>query len=390
MARAARKYSGVPASFLRNGAVPVPGARIVQPQLARTLTLIAGGGPDAFYRGSIARAIVAASAAGGGILTMDDFARYRVAESDPVHCGFGGYTISSAPPPSSGGVTLCEILNVIAPYPLASWGWHDTRAIHAITEAERRAYADRNAYLGDPAFVANPVGQLLSPAYAAKLRASIAPARATPSVNVRPGLGPVANGEGSETTHYSIVDRWGNAVAVTYTLNDWFGAGVVAGDTGFLLNDEMDDFTAKPGVPNMYGLVQGERNEVQPGKRPLSSMTPTIVTRDGRVRMVTGAPGGARIITTVLETLLNALVYGMSAQKAADAPRTHMQWLPDEVLYEPGALTEPTLNALGMMGYHLRSQPETDTAEIVLVDPATGLLEGGSDRRMPAGAAIGY
>jgi gamma-glutamyltranspeptidase/glutathione hydrolase len=364
-------------------------ARELNPQLANTLDLIAQDGSDAFYRGPIARAIVRASEANGGILTLRDFSEYRVEEPRPIHCSYDGYDLISAPPPSSGGVTLCEILNILAPYPLASWGWHDLRFLHYATEAERRAFADRNAYLGDPDFVANPVAQLLAPAYAAKVRSEILPDRATPSSEVRPGLGTVAN-EGAETTHYSIVDRWGNAVAVSYTLNDSFGAGVVAGDTGFLLNDEMDDFTSRAGVANMYGLVQGKRNAIAPGKRPLSSMTPTIVTQGGRLRMVTGSPGGPRIITTTLETLLNVLVYGMIAQRAVDAPRTHMQWLPDQLDYEPGAFNVETARALQEMGYTLDRVAQWGSAQTIVVNTRAGLLEGGSDRRTPAGSAAGY
>jgi gamma-glutamyltranspeptidase/glutathione hydrolase len=369
------------------GGVPRPGDRYRQPQLAATLSLIARDGTDAFYRGPIARAIVAASGAHGGILTMQDFSDYRVEESDPLHCRFHGYDITTAPPPG-GGTTLCEILNVIAPYPLAQWGWHDVRSVHYLTEAERFAYADRNAYLGDPDFVRNPVA-LLAPSYAAKIRARIQPDRATASADVSPGLGAPSN-EGTETTHYSIVDRWGNAVAVTYTLNAGYGAGVVAGDTGFFLNDEMDDFAAKPGTPNLYGLVQGETDAIAPGKRPLSSMTPTIVTQSGKLRMVTGSPGGSRIITIVLETLLNVLVYGMSAQAAVDAPRTHMQWLPDVLQHEPQALSDDAMQRLHTMGYTLKMFPKWGSAQAVVVDPSTGMLEGGSDRRTPAGAAMGY
>ena len=364
-------------------------AREFNPQLARTLGLVAKGGSAAFYRGPIASAIVRASNANGGILTLHDFSEYRVEEPRPIHCTFDGYDLIAAPPPSSGGVTLCEILNILAPYPLPAWGWHDLRFLHCATEAERRAFADRNAYLGDPDFVPNPVVQLLAPSYAAKLRSEILPDRATPSSEVRPGLGPATN-EGEETTHYSVVDRWGNAVAVTYTLNDSFGAGVVAGDTGFLLNDEMDDFTVKPGVANMYGLVQGERNAIAPGKRPLSSMTPTIVTQGGRLKMVTGSPGGPRIITTTLETLLNVLIYGMSAQTAVDAPRTHMQWLPDQLDYEPGAFNIETARALAQMGYTLHEVAKWGSAQVIVLNPRTGLLEGGSDRRTPAGSAAGY
>lgn len=376
------------AIFYRDGRPPQVGTRLAQPQLARTLETISRGGEAAFYRGPIARAVVAASDRNGGILSLDDFARYRAEESAPVHCRYGAYDVASAPPPSSGGITLCEILNILQPYPLHVWGWHDLREVHAVTEAERLAYADRNAYLGDPDFVTNPIAQLLSPAYAAQRRALIRPDRATPSVDVRAGLND--DPEGRETTHYSIVDRWGNAVAVTYTINDWFGAGVVAGDTGFLLNDEMDDFTAKPGTANLYGLVQGAKNAIAPGKRPLSSMTPAIVTENGRLRMVTGSPGGSRIITIALETLLNALTFGMSAQEAVDAPRTHMQWLPDELQYEPRAFSETTAASLRTMGYTLREIPQWGSAQAVVVDPRSGLLEGGSDRRTPAGSAAGY
>jgi gamma-glutamyltranspeptidase / glutathione hydrolase len=371
------------------GNSPRPGERYKQPQLAATLESIARDGGDAFYRGPIARAIVGASSAHGGILTMQDLRDYRVEEAAPLHCSFDGYDITSAPPPSSGGTTLCEILNVIAPYPLQQWGWHDARAVHYVTEAERFAYADRNTYLGDPDFVRNPVASLLSSSYAAELRARIAVNRATPSADVKPGLGASSN-EGRETTHYSIVDRWGNAVAVTYTLNDAYGAGVMAGSTGFFLNDEMDDFTSKPGVPNLYGLVQGSRNAIEPGKRPLSSMAPTIVTQNGGLRMVTGSPGGSRIITIVLETILDALVYGMTAQAAVDAPRTHMQWLPDELEYEPQALSGDAMQRLRAMGYSLRMRQSWGSAQAIVVDPARRMLEGGSDRRTPAGAAMGY
>jgi gamma-glutamyltranspeptidase/glutathione hydrolase len=383
----------VAAIFLHGGHLPKPGDVLRQPQLAKTLQLISRGGSHAFYDGSIARAVVAASKANGGILTLRDFERYRVEESAPVRCRFHGYTIASSPPPSSGGVTLCEILNVIAPYPLARWGWHSLRSVHYVTEAERRAYADRNAYLGDPDFVHDPDSRLLSPAYAAKLRAEISPSRATPSVDVHPGLGSISDAvtlhENADTTHFSVVDSQGNAVAVTYTLNDWFGAGVIAGSTGFLLNDEMDDFTSKPGVPNMYGLVQGKRNDIEPGKRPLSSMAPTIITRDGHVAMVTGSPGGSRIITIVLETIFNALVYGMNAQASVDAPRTHMQWLPDQIEYEPHALSGATKRGLQAMGYALREIRQWGSAQAIVVAPS-GRLEGGSDRRRASGAAMGY
>ena len=384
-----KNQPNIRAIWMSDGALPRAGERIVQTNLANTLSLIARDGSEAFYRGPIARAVVAASDAGGGLLTMRDFRDYTVGESQPVQCTYHGLTVISSPPPSSGGVTLCEILNILSPYPLAQWGWHSAREAHYVVEAERRAYADRNAYLGDPAFVNDPIAQLLDPAYAARLRAQIDPARATPSSLVKPGLKVVVH-ENGETTHYSIVDAQGNAVAVTYTLNDWFGAGVMAGDTGFMLNDEMDDFTSKPGVPNMYGLVQGEDNDIQPGKRPLSSMAPTIVTRDGKLAMVTGSPGGSRIITIVLETILNVFDFGMNAQAAVDAPRIHMQWLPDEVQYEPHAFAGEAMAQLRAAGYRFQEIPFWGSAQAIVVDPKTGDLEGGTDRRHPAGAAVGY
>jgi gamma-glutamyltranspeptidase / glutathione hydrolase len=279
-------------------------------------------------------------------------------------------------------------MNIIAPYPFAQWGWHSVKETHYLVEAERRAYADRNAYLGDPAFVHDPIAQLLDPAYAARLRAQIDPQRATPSSEVKPGLN-VSVHENGETTHFSIVDAQGNAVAVTYTLNDWFGSSVIAGDTGFFLNDEMDDFTSKPGVPNMFGLVQGETNDIQPGKRPLSSMAPTMVMRGGKLAMVTGSPGGSRIITIALETILNVFDFGMDAQAAVDAPRIHMQWLPDRVDYEPNALSDTALATLRSDGYTFSEVLFWGSAQAIVIDPS-GILQGGTDRRHPAGAALGY
>jgi gamma-glutamyltranspeptidase / glutathione hydrolase len=394
---AAQGYTGastfsqpnVRAIWMPDGTLPHAGERIVQTNLANTLELISKNGEDAFYRGPIARAVVAASNANGGLLSMQDFADYTVDESQPLRCDYHGLTVISAPPPSSGGVTLCQTMNIIAPYPFAQWGWHSVQETHYLVEAERRAYADRNAYLGDPAFVHDPIAQLLDPGYAAQLRAQIDPQRATPSSQVKPGLS-VSVHENGETTHYSIVDSAGNAVAVTYTINNWFGSSVIAGDTGFFLNDEMDDFTSKPGVPNMFGLVQGQMNDIQPGKRPLSSMAPTMVLRDGKLAMVTGSPGGSRIITIALETILNVFDFGMDAQAAVDAPRIHMQWLPDHVEYEPNALTDVTLAALRGDGYTFAEVPFWGSAQAIVVDPKTGLLQGGTDRRRPAGAAVGY
>ncbi|MGZ3507925.1 MAG: gamma-glutamyltransferase [Vulcanimicrobiaceae bacterium] len=384
-----RTEQNVRAIFMKDGELPRPGDVLKQPQLASTLSAIATGGVAAFYRGAIAKAVVAASAEHHGILSLKDFASYTVDEQQPIHCAYRGYDITSAPPPSSGGITLCEILNVVAPYPFSRWGWDSPQSAHYVVEAERRAYADRNAYLGDPAFVKNPIRELLAPQYATKVRDSIAADKATPSVDIHPGLGVVAH-ENNDTTHYSIVDKDGNAVAVTYTINDWFGAGVIAGSTGFFLNDEMDDFTSKPGVPNMFGLVQGERNDIRGGKRPLSSMTPTIVTRDGKLFMVTGSPGGSRIITIAFSTLQNVIDYGMNVQDAVNAPRIHMQWLPDDVQYEPGALTDATMKQLATMGYAFKEISSWGSAQAIVVDAKSGMRYGGTDRRHSAGLAAGY
>lgn len=378
-------YSG-----FASGNMPHPGELLKQPDLAKSLSSIAREGDHAFYYGTIAHEIVDASKKHGGILSLDDFHSYTVDESVPLQCSFQGLTIVSAPPPSSGGVTLCEIMNIISPFPFSQWGWHSAQETHYLIEAERRAYADRNNLLGDPMFIQNPIAQLLDPAYAAKLRAQIEPVKATPSSQVHPGI-TVSAQEGLHTTHYSIVDKDGNAVAVTYTINDWFGSGVIAEHTGFFLNDEMDDFTSKPGSPNGFGLVQGERNDIQPGKRPLSSMTPTIVLKDGKVAMVTGSPGGSRIITIALETILNVFDFGMNVQQAVDAPRIHMQWLPDQIQYEGGAFTPEVMTSLQSDGYSFKEiTPFFGSAQAVFIDTKTGILYGGSDRRHPAGGAIGY
>jgi gamma-glutamyltranspeptidase/glutathione hydrolase len=379
--------------------------RLVQPALAATLAAIAAQGPDAFYRGHVPQAVAAASQAGGGIITEADFAAYRVTVSPPVSCRYRGLTVLSAPPPSSGGTTLCEILNILQGYDLHAMGFHSAATVHVMTEAMRHAFLDRNTLLGDPAFVDNPLQRLLSPDYAAAIRARIG-AGATPSADLQAGTPPH---EKPETTHYSVIDRAGNAVAVTYTINGGFGAGVVAGDTGFLLNDEMDDFTTKAGAPNLFGLVQGATNAIAPGKRPLSSMAPTIVLRDGKVAMVLGSPGGSRIITITLETLLNLVDHDMSAQEAVDAPRLHHQWLPDTLFAEPFALSPDTRDRLEAMGYRIVTQKPWGAAALIVVGPdraeagpasagpdsaavsemRPGWFYGANDSRRPAGAAIG-
>jgi gamma-glutamyltranspeptidase / glutathione hydrolase len=393
-----REQPNVASIFLNQGRPFKPGERLVQKSLAATLRAISEGGPKVVYQGPIAEAVSAASRIHGGLLAREDFAAYAVTESAPISCAYRGYTVLSAPPPSSGGVTLCEMLQVLQAYPLKALGFHSSESLHLMTEAMRHAYRDRNAYLGDPAFIDNPIARLLSMRHAEEIRARIQPHRATPSA----ALGEAAAQEKATTTHYSIIDGKGNAVSVTYTINDDFGAKVIAGDTGFFLNDEMDDFTAKPGSANLFGLVQGKANAIAPGKRPLSSMTPTIVLKDGKPVLVVGAPGGSRIITTVLEIILNVIDHGMTVQEAVDAPRVHHQWLPDTLAGEPFAFSADTAVALTRMGYRVDALEPWGTgnaAEVIGVAPADateakalgfprpGTYYGASDSRAPAGSA---
>jgi gamma-glutamyltranspeptidase/glutathione hydrolase len=383
------------AIFLNRGEAFRPGQRLVQKDLARTLQLISEKGVDGFYKGSVAAAIVASSQAGKGIITQADLDQYKTRELAPVECDYRGYHIVSAPPPSSGGVVICEIMNIIEGYPMQELGFHSAKAMHFQIEAMRHAYVDRNSYLGDPDFVKNPLARLLDKAYAAKIRAVIDPNKAGISKDIKPGVEPH---EGSNTTHYSIVDKWGNAVSVTYTLNDWFGAKVMASKTGVLLNDEMDDFTAKVGVPNLYGLVQGEANAIGPGRRPLSSMSPTIVTKDGKPVMVVGTPGGSRIITATLETILNVIDYGMDLQEAVDAPRFHQQWLPETTNLERFAISLDTRKILEGMGHKFSGpQPANHIAAILVGAPSLGgkpvgmnRYYGANDPRRNTGLALGY
>ena len=369
--------------FLRpDGSLFEPGDRLIQTDLAATLELIAQQGPDAFYKGSIAAAVEKASTENGGILTARDFAAYTVTESGPLTCSYRGYRVVSAPPPSSGGTTMCEILNVLEGHDIAALGFRSTHSVRLMVEAMRRSYFDRNTHLGDPEFVTNPLGRLLSKGYAASIRAEIERHGEAPSAADRPAA------EKAQTTHYSVVDGEGNAVAVTYTINGYFGANVVAPGTGFFLNNEMDDFTTKPGAANLYGLTQGEPNAIAPGKRPLSSMAPTLVEKDGRVVLVLGSPGGSRIITTVLETIMNIVDYGMAPQEAVDAPRIHHQGRPDEVYFERSGLPPDTIEPLTEMGYKLVEQRPWGAVE--LIEVANGRLYGASDSRRPAGAAVGY
>jgi gamma-glutamyltranspeptidase / glutathione hydrolase len=373
--------------FLQPDGTPYrTGARLVQPDLAATLDRIAKEGPDGFYRGPVAAALAAAMAAHGGLITEADLGAFTATELAPLGCDYRGYRIVSAAPPSSGGIGLCESLNILSGFDFDPAGLRSPRAVHLAVEAMRRAFFDRNTRLGDPDFAANAgVTHLLSPEAAALARTMIKPDKATPSVTDE-GL---ENGrEKPQTTHYSVVDGEGNAVAVTYTLNGGFGASVVVPGTGVLLNDEMDDFTVKRGIPNQFGLIQGNPNAIFPGKRPLSSMTPTIVERDGRPVYVLGSPGGPRIITAVLETVMNLIDFRMAPDAAVAAPRFHHQYLPDTVFYEQDGLPPATLTALEAMGYSLKEQAPWGAVELIAIAPG-GALVGVNDPRRPAGAALG-
>lgn len=383
------------AIFVNHGKPWQKGDRLLQADLGRMLALISASGVEAFYRGDIADRIVAASRAHGGIMTRADFAAYRAVERTPVECDYRGYHVVSAPLPSSGGVVICETLNILSGYPMGDLGFHSAQGAHYMTEALRRAFHDRNVNLGDPDFVKVDVARFISTSYAAQLRAGIAADKATPSVSL--GV-PGATHEGTSTTHFSIVDAQGNAVSLTYTLNDWFGARVTPAGTGILLNDEMDDFSSKPGAANMFGLVEGVNNAIAPGKRPLSSMSPTIVTKDGKLVMVLGTPGGSHIPTGVLQVMLNMIDHGMTVTEATDAPRIHTQWLPDMIYYEANALSADTMASLKQRGHTLEPMGyENQIAAILVGGPALGKsplgrdrLYGAIDPRLPVGSVAGY
>jgi gamma-glutamyltranspeptidase/glutathione hydrolase len=348
------------AIFLNKGQPFQPGERLVQKDLARTLRLISAKGTDGFYKGEVASKLVASMKAGGGIITQADLDQYKTRELAPVECDYRGYHVVSAPPPSSGGVVICEIMNILEGYPMKELGFHSAQGVHYTIEAMRHAYVDRNSYLGDPDFVKNPLAHLLDKDYAAKIRAAINPQKAGISQEIKPG--------------------------------------VRKGGTGVLLNDEMDDFTAKVGVPNMYGLIQGEANAIGPGRRPLSSMSPTIVTKDGKTVMVVGTPGGSRIITATLLTMLNMIDYGMNLQEAVDAPRFHQQWMPEATNIEAFALSPDTQKILESWGQKFAGpQPANHVAAILVGAPSLGgkpigknRFYGANDPRRNTGLALGY
>jgi gamma-glutamyltranspeptidase/glutathione hydrolase len=368
-----------------------PGETIKQPELAATLERIAHQGRAGFYEGETAEKLAAAMAAHGGLITTADLKAYKVQESSPLTGEYKAYRIITAPPPSAGGVGLLQILGILQGTNYDSDGPNSLKAVHYEAEAMRRFYADRSEYLGDPDFYNVPLKPLLDPAYLAKRRSTIDPDHATPSELVGPGLSTTAVAhafphESTETTHYNVVDAEGNAVAVTYTLNNSYGNGITAPGLGFLLNDEMDDFAAQPGVPNMFGLVGGDANAIEPGKRPLSSMTPTIIVTKGKLFMVVGAPGGARITTGVTEVILDVLDFHMNPQEAVDLPRFHEQWQP-ESLYLQHGFPQRTAEALQKMGYQVQSTAGVARVEAIVVNG--GVLEGGTESRLD-GKVAGY
>ncbi len=374
-------------AFLRpDGLAPKPGDRLVQADLARTLSLIARHGQQAFYEGPIAELIASEMSRSGGFISKADLSAYTPKERTPVTGTYRGHQIVSMPPPSSGGIALVQLLNILEAYPMAEYGHNSSRSMHLIAEAARRVYADRSQWLGDADFFDVPTAGLTSKQYASALRDGISETRATPSTEVKPGA--PRRFEHSETTHYSVVDAEGNAVATTTTLNGSYGNGQVVPGAGFLLNNEMDDFSAKPGVPNMFGLLGGDANAIAPGKRMLSSMTPTIVLKDGRTRLVLGSPGGSRIITTVLQVVINVVDFGMDVQEAVDAPRFHHQWQPDEIRLEEQGFPADVVNALAAMGHTTEVRADMGDVHAIMIDDS-GVRLGASDPRMD-GRSLGY
>ena len=382
------KYPATMKIFFKEGGESYrPGDRLVQADLAKTLKKIAAEGPDGFYKGEVAEAISRAVQADGGLITPADMAAYKVVERAPVKGSYRGYEIVSMPPPSSGGVHLIQILNALEGYPIAALGQNSAETIHLMAETMKLAYADRSEYLGDPDFVDVPVAALTSKAYAADMRAKISADFARPAAQIAPA--DLAPYESDQTTHFSVVDKDGNAVSNTYTINFNYGSGLVADGTGVLMNNEMDDFSAKPGTPNGFGLIGGDANAIQAGKRPLSSMTPTIVLKDDKVWLVTGSPGGARIITTVLQVVMNMIDHGMNVAEASTAPRVHHQWLPDELRVEEG-ISLDTIRLLQAKGHTIALKDAMGSTQSIMRDPATGALYGASDPRRPDAATLGY
>ena len=367
-----------------DGSTYEPGEVFVQKELAATLQRIADKGAREFYEGTTAEMLVAEMTGHGGLITMEDMKSYAPTIRQPVHGSYRGYDIYSMSPPSSGGVHVVQILNILEGYPVAEYGHNSALTIHLMAEAMRRAYADRSVFLGDADFVKVPLKGLIAKDYAAKIRASIDPGKATPSDTIAPGKPQPY--ESNETTHFSIVDAFGNAVSNTYTINFSYGSGIVVEGAGFLLNNEMDDFSAKPGVPNAYGLLGGEANKVEPNKRMLSSMSPTIVKDKGKNFLVTGSPGGSRIITTTLQVIMNVIDHGLNIQSAVTAPRIHHQWLPDELRIEEG-ISPDTVKLLQGMGHDVQQKEAMGAIQSIMVKD--GVMYGAADPRRSTALAAG-
>ncbi|GAD21581.1 gamma-glutamyltransferase [Acidovorax sp. MR-S7] len=379
------RWPATQAIFWKNGEPLQRGDLLVQKDLAQSLRLIGQQGAKVFYEGAIAQKIAAEMAPHAGAITLADLKNYKVVEREPVRGSYRGYQIVTMPPPSSGGAHLIQILNMMERWPMNQWGVNSAQSVHHMAESMKLAYADRSEYLGDPDFVKIPLKGLTSKRYAEQLAKGIDANKARDAKAIKPGQPQPY--ESDQTTHYSVVDKAGNAVAVTYTLNTNFGSGIVAKGTGILLNNEMDDFSAKPGVANAYGLVGGDANAVAAGKRPLSSMTPTLVLKDGKPTLVTGSPGGARIITTVLQTVVNTIDYGMNPFEAAATPRFHHQWTPDELRIEKG-FSNDTLALLRQWGHKVAVKPSMGRTQTIQI--RDGMLYGASDPRNPDGQTLGY
>jgi gamma-glutamyltranspeptidase/glutathione hydrolase len=384
--------TSAPNYFKPDGSRYAPGELFRQPDLAKTLKRIAEQGAPGFYEGPVADALVAAMEEGGGIITREDLKNYRMVEREPVRGTYRGYEIVTMPPPSSGGVHIVQMMNVFEGWDMKSLGHNSAAYIHRLAETMKYAYADRSKYLGDPDYYDVPVAALTDKAYAAAIRSRIDLAHATPSTEIAPA--PKLPYESKDTTHFSVMDGAGNMVANTYTLNFTYGNGRSVPGMGFLLNNEMDDFSAKPGVANAFGLLGGEANAIAPGKRPLSSMTPTFVFRDGEPFMATGSPGGSLIITVTMQSVLNAVDFGMNVQAAVNAPRVHHQWFPDKLLMEPGHSVD-TRRMLGQMGHVVRTEPSEAFDRVLgsvqaIIRLPNGVITGGSDPRRPGASAAGY
>jgi len=383
------QYAETKRIYLKNGQFYQEGELFRQPDLGDTFTRLQKLGPDEFYQGETAKLIVADMKRNNGLMTMEDLHGYVAKERTPLRGTYRGFEVISMPPPSSGGAVLIEMLNILEGFALNKIDANSSDRYHLMTEAMRRAFADRAEYMGDSDFVKVPVAGLTDKSYAAQLRESISADRASNSKDVRAGR--PAGFESDETTHFTVVDSQGNAVANTYTLNNSYGSAAVAKGTGLILNDEMDDFAAKPGTPNMYGLIQGERNAVAPLKRPLSAMTPTIVLRkDGSLWFTVGSPGGPTIINTVFCIISNVIDYDMNIQEAIDAPRIHHQWLPDELGGEPFGLSGDTQRALTNKGHKLAKLRYLGDAEGIMIEEKTGVRLGATDPRRSDGLAVGY